>query len=337
MAFDAAAKRLTVELIGVGESLDAVARKVHRESKADPRTVKKFVLGLDVLRLRARGADPDATTRAERRFTRARGTAKYLERLERAYEFHYWVHPAHAGSPEFRRHWADLKAVTDKLTTVGTWSIRDYDLAGFALFAGDSWGFPGGRIHRGADGALWVELDAEQEPTWGDLTQRFDGLAIWKALDAWRAAASQDIAARLTLLRAVTEIVRKPRRQGGAGLRVPTYSNEASRGLSYRYVFELYLQVFMKWFDFKRPDKNRADFITETYGKLRLDGIVIGQVGLSKSTRERAITFFLANQTRLAGLPEADSAVNAYRLAEQASAKVQDTLKELRATLGEHE
>ena len=57
----------------------------------------------------------------------------------------------------------------------------------------------------------------------------------------------------------------------------------------------------------------------------------------SKPTREQAITFFLANQTQLARLPEVDSAVNAYRLAEQPSAKVRDTLKELRATLGEHE
>ena len=332
---------MTVELIGVGEAIDSVAMQIHREFRADPRTVKKFVLGLDLLRLQQLGAEEDLIAMAQARFDGAGGTDRYLIRLGRAYEFHYWVHPAHAGSPEFRRHWADLQALTDQLATLGTWHLRDYDLANFALFDGDSWGFPGGRIHRGADGALRVEPEVERASAWEYLTRQFDGLAIWKALDAWRSAAPNDVTARLALLREVTVMVRKPQRQGGAGLRVPSYAHEASRGLSYRYVFELYLQVFMKWYDFDRPDKHRADFFiemsgTKPSGTVRLDGSVIGQ-RLTKPTLEKAITFFLRNQTQLARLPEADSAVNAYRLAEQATAHVRDALEELRASLGEHE
>ena len=242
MAFGVDAKYRTIELLGVDYSVHAAATEVAKEFHCMPLTVRRFVLGLDVVRFEQQGASEDELEAAKRAYRGARGTEDGLVRLRRAHRFHSWVHPAHAGHPQFQEWRARLDDLVVKLREVGAWATDDYDLALFKCAGTESWPYPGGTVAREALGIV-VTPAVESMEGWLALKARFPELAVWSSLEAWKQGAAEDVTTRLELLDHVAALVERGYDQHGMGLQLPEHADEPAKGLGFRFAFAIYTRV----------------------------------------------------------------------------------------------
>jgi hypothetical protein len=312
MSFDPDAMMRTVELLGVQPSVSAVASQVSREFRCSSRTVKRFIAGLEVLRLRHIGATDQENADAWNLYVSYQGREVGLQKLAHAYAYHYWI-------PEYRAkhqdHLTGLKSLIENLASIGVWAVDNYDLANFLMAGEVEWSFPGGKIVTGDDGLLEVRLEAELAEGWGYLQGRFSSLELWKAISNWKRCATEDVAARLSFLKATEEAIGTALQEAGdsiplvreLGVGIP------EQGLNFRFIFGIYSQALNRLLSGKARNL-QLEQLSGASEDVRLEGHPAG-FKVSEVQMDIANQLLLELPATLAKSAEARKAITGYRRA----------------------
>lgn len=191
-----------------------------------------------------------------------------------------------------------------------------------------SWPVSQGQIYRDDGGNFLVKLDVQGQEIWGQVRQHLDGHPVLDAIEGWKQAAGNDMAARRRLLEALLRYV-------AAHTRLPVWVsvNEGEikkDGLHNHYIDLVYDQVFRTAVNagpalFAQiggpPRLERTQFFPDAEGNLcRYNDLLIR--GCDEVQRKKAICLLLNAHTLLSGMPQATTAGQAYHEADALTSQV---------------
>jgi hypothetical protein len=166
----------------------------------------------------------------------------------------------------------------------------------------------------------------EDAGVWQYLQQHLPKDEVWADIESWKQAMAEDLAARLTLLNAVVQLIGKPVEEGGTGLPVLVemgYMGSVEPAVSFGYAFAIHDQVMSRSLGLRHAPHSREAFRSEFPNTIHLAGKPV-IFSPDPTQREAAVEFLLRAQKEGVSLPEAKAAAQAYRLAEQQTEAVKE-------------
>jgi hypothetical protein len=183
------------------------------------------------------------------------------------------------------------------------------------------------------DRTIGVALIVESRLEWRYLSQHLPESPLWGVVEAWKVAMGADLTSRRTFF---TEVERRLTTALDAPVVRALGPDTPSQTLSLVYAFRLYDQALSHALGLAHAPLTVRAF-TPAPGP---EGHAIDTWDLSdghaikgdKAFREAAASFLVEKQTAFADLPEATTAAQAYREAEEATTRLHEAVERLRLT-----